>query len=108
MLVSAAYSALQDFDSLLLFCKEALADVSKYQYDSLSSQQFTAAADNVVRDVLLACQHTVALLDQEPQQHVDSEDLHLLVDGHLTGTLKLVDNSLAKISLQSVIASCIY
>ncbi|XP_067947566.1 midasin-like [Watersipora subatra] len=103
VLVKHVRNALKSFCSTLESSKAIIAD-SQSSQSSLSIEQFAAAADGTVREVLLACQHTVTILDShgldETSRCTEPEEL---IDKHLIDSLRIMDNAMKQVSLSSIL-----
>lgn len=99
MLVSAHHAAFSAFTELLVKSESSLQP-SQRPCSSFSTSQFTSAADELVKGVLLACQHTIATLEKVPKL---DEDVESLADKQVTTSLTLIDEAIKNASIDSIV-----
>lgn len=106
VLVLTLVNALTEFNQKLNDSGQLLTAASQSICDSLSTHDFFTQTDILVRDVLLATQHTISSLDQV-QQLPESDDRHdglEIADDQLSSTLKLYHNITQSSALSKVSA----
>lgn len=106
VLVHQISSALEDFTQTVTTCTSSLTcDPPTSRDQSFGREEFVTKTDSLVKDILLACQHTVGSLEtvqQEGETTTDTEDDRDLSDIHLSDTLKLLDDVSNNLKLEKV------